>query len=126
MFKGHTSLLILLSIVLISSTLACSSSFSDSHSDTASTGLEAKTDKKDPLAGFAGYEIYKKHCRLCHGKDGKKGLAGAKDLSMSTLDAEERMQIIRQGKGGMKGYQGELSGEEIREVAEFVGRFVTD
>ncbi len=66
-----------------------------------------------------GAELYKKYCTLCHGTDGKKGFNGAKDLTLSTLLVEERVILIRDGKGLMTPYKGLLSEEEIQAVAEF-------
>lgn len=68
---------------------------------------------------MSGKEIYQTHCAICHGADGKKGLAGAKMLPDSRLTVEERVQLISQGKGSMMPYKGILSKEEIHKVAEF-------
>jgi len=77
-------------------------------------------EKKESQEEIPGAKVYKKHCRLCHGKTGDKGLSGAKDLTVSALNMDERTQLIRQGKGTMKPYQGVLTGQEIDEVAEYI------
>jgi mono/diheme cytochrome c family protein len=65
-------------------------------------------------------EIYAEKCSLCHGQDGKKGLSGAKDLSVSVLSREEAKQIISLGKNGMAGYKSILSEKEIEELANYI------
>jgi cytochrome c6 len=82
-----------------------------SCSGTADAGAE-----KAPLTGEA---IYKKQCAICHGKDGRKGLAGAKMIPESKLDLQERIALITQGKGSMMPYKGILTKNEIALVAEY-------
>lgn len=66
-----------------------------------------------------GEAIYKKYCILCHGSDGKLGLNGSKDLTVSQLTLEERIVQVTNGKNTMTPYQGILSPEEIKAVSEF-------
>ena len=65
-------------------------------------------------------ELYKKHCRLCHGMDGKKMLSDAKDLSISELSLEDRIAIISDGSGSMSAYKDKMSIEEIAAVASYI------
>ena len=65
-------------------------------------------------------ELYKKHCRLCHGMDGKKMLSDAKDLSISELSLEDRIAIISDGNGSMSAYKDKMSTEEIAAVASYI------
>ena len=67
-----------------------------------------------------GSLIYNKLCVTCHGKDGKKGLAGAFDLSISTLNQIERIDIITDGKESMAAYKDQLTEEQIENVADFI------
>lgn len=66
-----------------------------------------------------GAKIFKQNCELCHGPDGKLGLNGSKDLSVSQLDLDARVAMITKGKGVMMPYENILSAEEIKAVAEF-------
>lgn len=70
-------------------------------------------------SGLSAKELYARHCRACHGDDGRKGVAGAKDIPDSKLNLEERIRLIQQGKGAMMPYKGLLTSEEIRGVAEY-------
>lgn len=67
--------------------------------------------------------LFKTHCSICHGNDGRKGLAGARILPESTLTLEERVQLITRGKGNMMSYQGLLSAEQIEALAEYTTTF---
>ena len=62
-------------------------------------------------------------CKVCHGEDGKKMFGGASDLSVSEMTVNERVAIIKYGKGKMTPYEGRLDDEEIRALAEYIGTF---
>mgnify|MGYP003955066923 CR=1 FL=1 len=66
-----------------------------------------------------GSVIFKQYCELCHGADGKLGLNGSKDLTVSTLDLDARITQVTKGKGLMMPYEKILSAEEIKAVAEY-------
>lgn len=67
--------------------------------------------------------IWKTHCQLCHGADGKLGLNGAKDLSASPLTVDERIQVITNGRNTMLSYANTLTKEEIAAVAKYTTTF---
>lgn len=77
-------------------------------------------EEKDNTKTLDGKELYEQSCSTCHGPKGKKGVSGAKDLSRSELSLEERMRIIREGKGAMIPFEGQLSEEEIRAIAKYL------
>ncbi len=52
-----------------------------------------------------GQALYEANCKLCHGDNGKLGMAGAKDLSASTMSTAEMKEIILKGKGTMPAAQ---------------------
>ena len=73
-----------------------------------------------------GQAIYNKHCVICHGLDGKKGFAGAGDLTVSEMSHKDMFSIISNGKQDNPGkimtpFKGVLSKKEIEAVATFVG-----
>lgn len=49
----------------------------------------------------SGKSLYVENCASCHGIDGKLGLSGAKDLSISTLNDQEIETILQTGKKAM-------------------------
>ncbi len=81
-------------------------------------GCGGQTEKDLPKA-LSGHQIFMKHCKICHGADGKMGLNGAKLLPDSELSLEERIKHISQGKGAMQPYKDILTAEQIQAVAEF-------
>lgn len=69
----------------------------------------------------AGQALYTQNCVVCHGPDGKLGLNGARDLTKSNLNAAGRIYQVTNGSLSKKmpAFQGKLSEEEIRQVAEY-------
>jgi mono/diheme cytochrome c family protein len=59
-------------------------------------------------------------CALCHGDDGKLGLSGAKDLSVTQLPHAGIVEIIANGKNTMAAYKDALSAEQIEAVASYI------
>lgn len=68
---------------------------------------------------ISGAALYKTHCSICHGDDGRKGFADARVLPDSELTMEERIQLITNGRGTMMPYRGVLTEEEIKAVAGY-------
>ena len=81
---------------------------------------QAPPPAKKPGEAVSGFEVYQAKCGLCHGNDGKLGISGAKDLSQSRLSLDERLLLIRKGKGSMPGFSSLLSEAEIEAVAKYV------
>jgi mono/diheme cytochrome c family protein len=73
----------------------------------------------DTKAAVDGPKIFRQNCVVCHGADGKLQLNGAKDLSISVLPLEERINQVTNGKNLMTPFKGILSPEEIKAVAEY-------
>jgi cytochrome c6 len=70
-------------------------------------------------AVVTGADIYKKYCLLCHGVDGKLGVNGAKDITVSQLTEAERIVLIAEGKNTMTPFKGVLTSEQIKAVAAY-------
>ena len=79
---------------------------------------EAPVDNK-----AAGEKIFRTYCITCHGIDGKLGLNGAKDLALSEITMEERITQVTKGKGLMTPFEGILTEEQIKQVAEYTLSF---
>jgi mono/diheme cytochrome c family protein len=65
-------------------------------------------------------DIYTANCAKCHGDDGKSALLGASDLSISTLDANAKIEIVKHGKGVMTPFEGILNDEQIGAVIGYI------
>ncbi len=72
-----------------------------------------------------GEAIYKDKCVICHGIDGKLGLNGSKDLTVSQVTEAERVIQITKGKNTMSPFEGILSPEEIKAVAAYTMTLTT-
>lgn len=67
-----------------------------------------------------GAGIFQAECALCHGPDGKLGLVGAKDLTVSSLGRDEMISVATFGKGAMTGFKERLSPAQIELVVDHV------
>jgi uncharacterized membrane protein SirB2 len=66
-----------------------------------------------------GKQIYTDNCSICHGSDGKLGMAGAADISAIKLDTIGIINVVLDGKGSMKKVEG-LSKEQAKSVAIYI------
>lgn len=66
-----------------------------------------------------GQQLYRMHCELCHGADGKLGFNDAKDLSASTMGRPEMIAQVANGKGKMMPYKNVLTAKEIEAVVDY-------
>ena len=86
-----------------------------------SLAYKAKADKAgDKITANSGKEVFEQKCSLCHGNDGKLGLSGAKDLSVSQLEHSGIVEIITNGKNTMASYKASLTSEQIEAVASYI------
>ena len=58
------------------------------------------TSTDEPIE-VSGAQLYQENCVICHGDDGKAGISGATDLSMSSLSEDSIKHYILQGKKSM-------------------------
>lgn len=75
----------------------------------------------DESAGVTkGEQLYLSNCTLCHGRDGKLGFNGAKDLTISILTKAEMIALVTNGKGVMMPYRNTLTAKDIEAVVDHV------
>jgi cytochrome c6 len=67
-----------------------------------------------------GQSLFESNCTSCHGSDGKLCVLGAKDLSVSSMNKEQMIEIITNGKSTMTSFGSVMSKEEISLVADYV------
>lgn len=65
-----------------------------------------------------GQAIYSANCERCHGTTGDKGIAGAVNLSKSTLNYSETIDVVKAGKGSMPAFK--MRAEDYQAVAKYV------
>jgi uncharacterized membrane protein SirB2 len=86
-----------------------------------SLAYKAKSAKAgDKIIALSGKEIFEQKCMLCHGNDGKLGVGGAKDLSVTQLQHSGIVDIITNGKNTMAAYKETLTQEQIEAVASYI------
>ena len=90
---------------------ACSSAPTE-----ASAEAPAATRAPTELPGQA---LFATNCAVCHGPDGKRGLNGAHDLTKSNLNQMGRVYMVTNGLGNMPGFKGQLTPEQIEQVAAY-------
>ena len=78
------------------------------------------TSMEDDAPVSVGASIFRSQCVMCHGRNGKLNMSGAKDLTKSILTKEEMNAIVTYGKGGMIGFRKTLSKKQIGEVVDHV------
>lgn len=108
-FKKNNKILASLSLLMIISSFGLAESYSRRKNIPSQSIATASND---------GKALYESNCQLCHGADGKLGMAGASDLSSSTLPKEEIIHIILKGKGSMP--PAPLSENQASSVAEYI------
>lgn len=82
------------------------------------TGLSAFIPKEQVYDG--GKELYEKKCARCHGKDGTKGLFGARNLQISKLDDAGYIRIISEGRNIMPAWQKKLNEGQINLIVLYI------
>lgn len=113
-FKKEKSALAVLAVLLIIT------SYGLAEMNRAQKGkqtVDTSTTGEDPIA--IGKKVYSELCVACHGAAGDAMLAGAKNLKISSLNHEEVINIIQNGKNNMAAYQN-LSPEQLEGVALYV------
>lgn len=82
-------------------------------------GSGASAEPSAEAGGDQGAQLFRLHCTLCHGKDGRLGFNGAKDLTTSTLSRAEMIAQVTNGKGKMMPYRNVLTAKEIEAVVDY-------
>lgn len=104
---------------------SCQGKKADDSSDKAAASAPAAPAATDAVAAAEvpvnaeGKKIFETYCMLCHGMDGKLGLNGSKDLSISTISLPERITQVTNGKGLMTPFKEILTEAEIKAVAGY-------
>lgn len=73
-------------------------------------------------AAQLGKVIYEKKCMNCHGRDGKSGLSGAKDLTISILTHQEKVEIVKEGKNVMLSFKDQLDDVQVNAVVDYLSQ----
>lgn len=113
-FKRKKKVLAVLSVVLLIAAYGLAEMSKKQKSETPVVTNQQQGISDD------GQLVYAGNCAKCHGDDGKAGVMGASDLSATTLDANAKLEIVKNGKGAMPAFAGQLSDEQIGEVVGYI------
>ena len=91
-----------------------------SHKKAMETDVAKTSTTTTGNSASKGQEIYTSHCSRCHGDDGKLGMSGAADLSVSTIDMQTKINIIKNGKNGIMPAYTTIGDDQIKAVAEYI------
>lgn len=86
------------------------------------SGGGGETAQGDPEAGAA---VFENNCMSCHGSEGSGGSAPALQGNDTASNHDEVVDIVTNGAdGGMPAFEGQLSEQEINDVAAYVSQQV--
>jgi cytochrome c6 len=68
---------------------------------------------------LSGAGIYKSRCISCHGADGRMGMNGARKLPDSSLNSQQRIEVVKNGRNIMPAFNSLLSEAQIIAVAQY-------
>jgi len=109
---------LLLSFLLV---IGCGGNVNDASSEKKTEAKKEEATAK--VEAPNGEKIFRIYCITCHGIDGKLGLNDAKDLALSEVPLEERINQVTNGKGLMTPFEGILTAEQIKAVSEYTFTF---
>ena len=67
-----------------------------------------------------GRPLFESKCARCHGKDGTRGLFGAKNLQLSVLSDAMIFATIADGKSLMPSWKKKLAENQIRSLTDYI------
>ena len=99
--------------------MSCQGKKADTSNATSPAAESTPVAAPAVVDNAAGKKTFETYCILCHGADGKLGLNGSKDLTISERPIEERIAQVTNGKGTMTPFKDILTEEEIKAVAQY-------
>lgn len=109
-FKKSNKILAALSLLLLTGSFGIAEVYSKRKAERKSDATE--------LVQMDGKSLYEAKCTMCHGNDGKLGLSGAMDLTLTQLDENSIHDVIINGRGAMPAST--VDTEQAHAIAEYV------
>ena len=102
------------------STAAGDTAPGDTAADTAAPGGGDPAVSLVATADLAvGDDVFSGNCSQCHGDDGAGGIGPNLQDVAERLSVEEQVEVVREGRGAMPPWDGELTDEEIAAVVRY-------
>ena len=73
-----------------------------------------------PYDNNNGKKLFEKKCARCHGKDGTRGLFGAKNLQKTIMTDEQYLYVVSNGRKVMPYWKNKLSADEIKQLISYI------
>ncbi len=118
-FKKKNKLLAALSLTLIVLSYGLAEINKKQALKQMTPSAPSATKTEAAQTAISGKTIYTQYCISCHGEAGDLGLSGAKNLKISTLSLNEKIDLITNGKNAMAAYSSILDSTQIKAVAEY-------
>ncbi|MGC7870897.1 c-type cytochrome [Desulfosporosinus sp. SYSU MS00001] len=102
--------------VLTQSIQSAQTSQSNQAGQTPSSNTSSTSSSTTQVSGV---NLYNTYCSACHGSNGS-GASGPALNTGSWSDSAKVQTIVKSGKGGMPGFQGQLSDPQIKAIGDYV------
>lgn len=76
--------------------------------------------EQKPRLEKTGQELFERYCKQCHGKDGTRGLFGAKNLQTSQLSDDALYTAIAKGRKIMPAWEKRLDAAQLDLLVAYV------
>ena len=120
-FKKYNKLLAVLAVIMLISAYGLAEMFKAQFGKRHEiVEVVTETDSKEYNITVHGAALYTAQCVVCHGADGKASFSGAKDLTLSTLSADEIIETIKTGKNTMPKMADIYNEQEFKALANYV------
>lgn len=90
-----------------------------SESNTEKVDETSEQEKKEFSLNDAK-NLYTMKCASCHGSDGKLGMSGAKDLSISKITDQQIMCTIQSGQNAMPAFKDAIPDYQLEKLVTVV------
>ncbi len=78
------------------------------------------SDENKPFSIDDAKAVFTMRCASCHGDDGKLGMSGAKDLSVSKLSDKEILENVMNGKNAMPAFKEIIPNEQHEQILIYI------
>lgn len=110
-FKKKKNLLAIFSLVLLTTAFGLA--------EMGKAKNQAVIPTKNADAQPNGKEMYINNCAVCHGLNGKAGITGASDLSLSNISSDSISNIIESGRNMMKPING-FNDQQRKAISDYI------
>lgn len=119
MLKNKKFIVSLLFLALILIVSACGGG-GDEEGSESDTGNESGGESTAQGDVDNGSKVFENNCLSCHGKEGAGGSGPSLQGDEIASDYDKTVKQVKNGGGGMPAFEGQLSEQEIADVATYI------